>query len=103
MKKLFVIIFALMSVCEMSAQYYNVGTSSTSTDYFGNTSTTHKDSYGHVTGTSTTSTDYFGNTTTTHKDSYGHVTGTSSTSTDYFGNSTTKQKSNDPNTIIWTW
>ena len=56
-------------------------------------------------GSSTTSkTDYFGNTTTTHRDSYGRTTGTSTTGrTDYFGNTTTQQRSNSTSTSIWSW
>ena len=54
-------------------------------------------------GTSTTSTDFFGNTKTTYKDQYGHTQGSSTTSTDYFGNQKTQQRSNDLNTSIWSW
>ena len=73
MKKAVIILLSLAISIIANAQSYGVGTSTTSrTDYFGNTVTTHRDSYGRVTGTSTTSkTDYFGNTTTTHRDSYG--------------------------------
>ena len=78
---LMAVVFAITA----NAQY-NVGTSSTTTDYFGNQTTTHRNQYGQTTGTSTSSTDYFGNTTTTHRDSYGNTIGTSTTSTDYFGN-----------------
>ena len=95
MKKLFLFLIIFCPTIVVQAQFYNVGSStSTETDYFGNTVTVHKDKYGRVTGKSTTSqTDYFGNTTTTHTDAYGRVIGTSVTSeTDYFGNSTTKHK-----------
>lgn len=76
----------------VQAQFYNVGSStSTETNYSGNTVTVHKDRYGRVTGKSTTSqTDYFGNTTTTHTDAYGRVISESITGkTDYFGNKKT--------------
>ena len=56
-------------------------------------------------GSSTsTRTDMFGNTVTTHRDSYGRTTGTSTTGrTDIFGNRATQQRSNNRNTSIWTW
>ena len=56
-------------------------------------------------GSSTsTRTDMFGNTVTTHRDSYGRTTGTSTTGrTDMFGNTTTQQSSNNSNISIWTW
>ena len=75
MKKAVIFLLSLTLSVLANAQVYGVGSSTTSkTDYFGNTVTTHRDSYGRVTGTSTTSkTDYFGNTTTTHRDSYGNV------------------------------
>ena len=105
MRKLFVtMIVCLMASVSTFAQY-NVGTSTTSrTDMFGNTVTTHRDAYGRTTGTSTTGrTDMFGNTTTTHRDSYGYSTGTSTTGrTDMFGNTTTQQRSNT-GSGIWTW
>ena len=48
----------LVSVFAIAAKaQYNVGTSSTTTDYFGNQTTTHRDQYGNTTGTSTTTTD----------------------------------------------
>ena len=72
----------LVSVFAIAAKaQYNVGTSSNTTDYFGNQTTTHRDQYGNTIGTSTTSTDYFGNTTTTHRDRQG----------------------NNSNTTIWSW
>ena len=96
MKK-FILSAALAVVsCSAFAQF-NVGSStSTRTDMFGNTVTTHRDSYGRTTGTSTTGrTDMFGNTTTTHRDSYGRTIGTSTTGrTDMFGNTTTPHSSN---------
>lgn len=120
------LMLALSSI--VSAQSYQVGTSTTTTDYFGNKKTTHRDQYGGVTGTdrsstdyfgnqrtthqdrygsttgtSTTTTDYFGNQRTTHQDRYGYTTGTSTTTTDYFGNQKTQQRSNDANTTIWSW
>ena len=81
MKKVVFLLFILCSTLTVNAQFYSVGSSTTSeTDYFGNTVTVHKDRYGRVTGKSTTSqTDYFGNTTTTHTDAYGRVIGTSVT------------------------
>ena len=54
-------------------------------------------------GTSSTTTDYFGNQTTTHRNQYGQTTGTSTSSTDYFGNRNTQQRSNNSNTTIWSW
>ena len=41
--------------------------STTTTDYFGNQNTTHKDQYGNTIGKSTTTTDYFGNKKTSYK------------------------------------
>lgn len=75
--------FAALAVCMMTAvstfAQYNVGTSTTGrTDMFGNTTTTHRDSYGRSVGSSTTG------------------------STDMFGNTTTQQRSNS-GTGIWTW
>ncbi len=102
MKKLMMTLMAVLFAIAANAQY-NVGTSSTTTDYFGNQTTTHRNQYGQTTGTSTSSTDYFGNTTTTHRDSYGNTIGTSTTSTDYFGNRNTQQRSNNSNTTIWSW
>ena len=78
------VLMATIFAINVNAQYYNVGTSTTSTDYFGNQTTTHRNQYGQTTGTSTSSTDYFGNTMTTHRDSYGNTIGTSTTSTDFF-------------------
>lgn len=106
MKKIVFLLFILCSTLTVNAQFYSVGSSTTSeTDYFGNTVTVHKDRYGRVTGKSTTSqTDYFGNTTTKHKDVYGRIIGESVTEeTDYFGNKKTEQKSNNYNSTIWTW
>ncbi len=54
-------------------------------------------------GSSTSSTDSWGTTTTVHKDAYGNRTGTSTSSTDPWGNRNTQQRSNDPNSSIWTW
>ena len=85
MKKLMMTLMAVTFAIAANAQGYNVGSSNTTTDYFGNQTTTHRDKYGNTTGTSTSSTDYFGNTTTTHRDRYGNTIGTSTTSTDYFG------------------
>ena len=55
----------------------------------------------YTTGTSTTTrTDVFGNTVTTHRDAYGRTTGTFTTgSTDVFGNKTTQQRSNNSASI----
>ncbi len=79
MKKLFVTFAACMFAAVSSFAQYNVGTSTTSrTDMFGNTVTTHRDAYGRTTGTSTTG------------------------RTDMFGNTTTQQRSNT-GTSIWTW
>ena len=89
MKKVLMTLMAFVLAITANAQSYNVGTSSTTTDYMGNQTTTHRDRYGNRTGTSTSSTDYLGNTTTTHRDSYGNTIGTSTTSTDYMGNTTT--------------
>lgn len=102
MKKLMMTLMAVMIAITANAQY-NVGTSSTTTDYFGNQTTTHRDRYGNTTGTSSPSTDYFGNITTTYRNQYGQTEGTSTSSTDYFGNRNTQQKSNNPNTSIWSW
>lgn len=80
MKKIVLFITGLcVSTAMAFAQSYNVGSSTTSeTDIFGNTVTTHRDAYGRVIGTSTTGkTDIFGNTTTTHRDAYGREIGTS--------------------------
>ena len=78
MKKVFMMLMAIVFAATANAQYYNVGTS-------------------------TTSTDYFGNQTTTHRNQYGQTTGTSTSSYDYFGNRNTQQRSNNSNTSIWTW
>jgi len=86
MKKVFLTIATLLVTACAFAQF-NVGSSTTSkTDIFGNTTTTHKDASGRVTGTSVTGkTDIFGNTTTVHKDAQGRTTGTSVTGqTDVF-------------------
>ena len=66
MKKYLVTLAVCMIATVSSFAQYNVGTSTTSrTDMFGNTVTTHRDAYGRTTGTSTTGrTDMFGNTTT---------------------------------------
>src|SRR5574344_664993 len=103
-KMLFSAVLALVSTAAFAQ--YNVGSSTTSTtDVFSNTVTTHRDANGRVTGTSTIGQiDVFGNTTTTHRNSNGCTTGTSTTgSTDIFGNKKTEQKSNNQNTSIWTW
>ena len=97
MKRLTLMLLVSAFVITAKAQY-NVGTSSTTTDYFGNQTTTHRDQYGNTTGTSTTTTDYFGNKTTTHRDQYGNTIGTSTTSTDYFGNTTTTHRDRQGNT-----
>ena len=77
MKKLMMTLMAVVFAIAANAQY-NVGTSSTTTDYFGNQ-------------------------TTTHRNQYGQTTGTSTSSTDYFGNRNTQQRSNNSNTTIWSW
>lgn len=103
MKKLIISTILAMFAVGAFAQY-DIGTSTTSsTDIFGNTVTTHRDAYGRTTGTSTTSSpDYFGNTTTQHRDSQGRNVGTSTTGrTDAFG-TTTQQRSNN-GTNIWSW
>ena len=46
--------------------------------YYG-TQSTYSDPYGNSTGSSTTTTDYYGNSNTTYYDEYGNVTGTKST------------------------
>lgn len=80
MKKVFFTLAIIFVATTANAQYYGVGTSTTGrTDIFGNTTTTHRDSYGRNIGTSTTG------------------------QTDIFGNTTTQQKSNNSNTNIWTW
>ena len=56
MKKVFMMLMAIAFAATANAQYYNVGTSTTSTDYFGNQTTTHRNQYGQTTGTSTSST-----------------------------------------------
>ena len=99
MKK-FLLSAVLAVICSSAFAQFNVGSSTTGgTDMFGNTVTTHRDSYGRTTGTSTTGgtdtggTDMFGNTVTTHRDSYGRTTGTSTTSgTDMFGNTVTTHR-----------
>ena len=53
MKKLMTTLMAIVFAIAANAQYYNVGTSTTSTDYFGNQTTTHRNQYGQTTGTST--------------------------------------------------
>jgi hypothetical protein len=45
MKKLMMTLMAAMIAIVANAQY-NVGTSSTTTDYFGNQTTTHRNQYG---------------------------------------------------------
>jgi len=51
----------------------------------------------------TKSTDIFGSTTTNYRNRYGQSQGSSTSSTDIFGNRNTQQRSNNSNTIIWTW
>ena len=82
---------------------HTTGTAKSSTDYFGNTNTTYSDSHGRNIGTSSTTTDYFGNTTTTYRDRNGNTQGSSTSTTDYFGNRKTKQRSNNSDTSIWSW
>lgn len=80
MKKIVFLLFILCSTLTVNAQFYSVGSSTTS------------------------ETDYFGNSTTKHKDVYGRIIGESVTEeTDYFGNKKTEQKSNNYNSTIWTW
>ena len=43
MKKLMMTLMAFVFAIAANAQMYNVGTSDTSTDYFGNQTTTHQD------------------------------------------------------------
>ena len=64
-------------------------TATTTTDYFGNKTTTYTNQYGQQTGTAKTTTDYFGNKNTTYSNPYGQQTGTAKTTTDYFGNQNT--------------
>ena len=52
MKKVMMTLMAVVFAIAANAQY-NVGTSSTTTDYFGNQTTTHRNQYGQTTGTST--------------------------------------------------
>ena len=54
-------------------------------------------------GTSTTSTNAWGQQVTTHKDSYGRTTGTSTTGTNAWGQQQTQQNATNSNTSIWTW
>lgn len=49
-------LMAITFAISASAQY-NVGTSTTTTDIFGNQTTTHRNQYGQTTGTSTSSTE----------------------------------------------
>jgi len=80
MKKLILSVIIASFATIANAQYYGVGSSTTGrTDIFGNTTTTHRDSYGNTIGTSTTG------------------------RTDIFGNTTTEQRSNNQNTNIWSW
>ena len=65
-----VVIFAITA----NAQY-NIGTSTTVTDFMGNKTTTHRNEYGQITGSSTSSTDFLGYTTTTHSDRNGKTIG----------------------------
>ena len=60
MKRFSLMLMAISFATAVSAQY-DVGTSTTTTDYFGNQKTTHRNQYGEITGTSTTTTDYRNN------------------------------------------
>ena len=99
MKRVTMMLVTLFMVITVNAQYYNVGTSTTTTDYLGNRVTTHRNQYGNTTGTSTTTTDYLGNQVTTHRDAYGNNLGTSTTSRDYSGNTNTTHRDSYGNTI----
>jgi len=92
MRKVITSFVLALFVTVANAQYYGVGSSTSSTDSWGNTTTVHKDAYGNRTGTSTSHTDSWGTTTTTHRDSYGNTIGTSTSSTDSWGNTTTTHK-----------
>ena len=61
MKKLSMMLLAIAFAITVNAQYYNVGTSTTSTDYFGNQTTMHRNQYEQTQGSSTSFYDYFGN------------------------------------------
>lgn len=102
MKKILIAFFLFSCVSAANAQY-NVGTSTTETDYLGRPVTTHRDAYGNKQGTSTTKTDYLGRPVTTYRDAYGNRQGTSTTERDYLGRLKTNQRSNNSNTTIWTW
>jgi len=67
-KKGVIILVAFCITVSMSNAQTTIGTSTSSkTDFFGNSTTTHQNSYGRTEATSTTGkTDYWGN-TTTHK------------------------------------
>ena len=84
MKKLLSFAFVMLSMLTASAQY-NVGTSTTTTNAWGQQVTTHKNAYGKTTGTSTTGTNAWGQSVTTHKDAYGRTVGTSTTGTNAWG------------------
>lgn len=77
-KELFVISVLLFFATLIHAQSYNVGTSTTSTNVWGQQETTHKDRYGNTTGTTTSG-------------------------TNVWGEREDQQKSNNINTSIWTW
>lgn len=102
MKRIFLLSLMMTMLIVMYAQY-NVGTSISSTDVFGRSTTTHTDADGRTTGTSTTSTDYLGHSTTTYTDAYGRTTGSSTSYTDVLGKTVTNQQSSNKNTTIWTW
>ena len=58
MKKISMMMMAITFAIAANAQSFNVGTPTTSTDYFGNTNTTYSDSYGCSTGTTSISIDF---------------------------------------------
>ena len=62
---------------------------------------THAQSYN--VGTSTTRTNAWGQQETTHKGAYGNTTGTTTSRTNAWGQREDQQKSNNTNTSIWTW
>lgn len=102
MKKVFFSFCFIISSIFGFAQY-NVGSSTTTTDYLGRQVTTHRNQYGQVTGTSTTSTDYLGRQVTTHQNNRGQSIGTSTTGTNYLGQQQTQQNATKSNTSIWSW
>ena len=56
MRKVITSLVLALFVTIANAQYYGVGSSTSSTDSWGNTTTVHKDAYGNRTGTSTSRT-----------------------------------------------